>query len=68
LWHRHLVHIGKTKIEQALKHALAQGLKVDSNNPKLHIHVPCVHSKQHCNLFLAKGSLAMPGIYMVELG
>jgi hypothetical protein len=50
------VHIGKAKIEQALKHALAQGLKVNSNNPIPHICVPCVHGKQHCDLFLAKVS------------
>jgi transposase InsO family protein len=56
LWHRRLVHIGKAKIEQALKHALAQGLKVDSNNPIPHICVPCVHGKQHRNPFPAKAS------------
>jgi transposase InsO family protein len=56
LWHRHLVHIGEAKIEQALKHALAQGLKVGSNNPIPHICVPCVHGKQHRDPFLAKVS------------
>jgi transposase InsO family protein len=56
LWHRRLVHIGEAKIEQALKHALAQGLKVDSDNPILHICVPCVHGKQHRDPFPAKAS------------
>jgi transposase InsO family protein len=56
LWHRRLVHIGKAKIEQALKHALAQGLKVDSNNHIPHICVPCVHGKQHRDPFPAKAS------------
>jgi hypothetical protein len=32
LWHRRLVHIGEAKIEQALKHALAQGLQVNSDD------------------------------------
>jgi hypothetical protein len=56
LWHRRLVHIGEAKIEQAQKHALAQGLKVDSNDPIPHICVPCVHGKQHCDPFPAKAS------------
>jgi hypothetical protein len=56
LWHRRLVHIGEGKIEQALKHALAQGLKVDSDNPIPHICVPCVHGKQHRDPFPAKAS------------
>jgi hypothetical protein len=56
LWHRRLVHIGEAKIEQALKHALAQGLKVDSDNPIPHICVPCVHGKQHRDPFPAKAS------------
>jgi hypothetical protein len=56
LWHRRLVHTGKAKIEQALKHALAQGLKVDSDDPIPHICVPCVHGKQHCDPFPAKES------------
>jgi hypothetical protein len=56
LWHRQLVHIGEAKVEQALKHALAQGLKVNSDNPLPLICVPCVHGKQHCNLFPAKAS------------
>jgi hypothetical protein len=56
LWHRRLVHIGEAKIEQALKHALAQGLKVDSDDPIPHICVPCVHGKQHHDLFPAKAS------------
>jgi hypothetical protein len=56
LWHRRLVHIGKAKIDQALKHALNQGLKVNSNDPISHICVPCVHGKQHCNPFPAKVS------------
>jgi transposase InsO family protein len=56
LWHRRLVHIGEAKIKQALKHALAQGLKVDSDNPIPHICVPCVHGKQHCDPFPAKAS------------
>jgi transposase InsO family protein len=56
LWHRRLMHISKAKIEQALKHALAQGLKVDSNDPIPHICVPCVHGKQHCDPFPAKAS------------
>jgi transposase InsO family protein len=60
LWHRRLVHIGKSKIEQALKHALAQGLKVDSNDPIPHINpfpakvsncsktpFECIHSNLH---------------------
>jgi hypothetical protein len=56
LWHRQLVHIGEAKIEQALKHAFAQGLKVDSNNPIPHICVFCVHSKQCHDPFPAKAS------------
>jgi transposase InsO family protein len=56
LWHRRLVHIGEAKIEQALKHALAQGLKVDSDDPIPHICVPCVHGKQHRDPFPAKVS------------
>jgi transposase InsO family protein len=56
LWHRRLVHIGEAKIEQALKHALAQGLKVDSDDPIPHICVPCVHGKQHHDPFPAKAS------------
>jgi hypothetical protein len=56
LWHRRLVHIGEAKIEQALKHTLAQGLKVNSDDPIPHICVPCVHGKQHRNLFPAKVS------------
>jgi hypothetical protein len=56
LWHRRLVHIGEAKIEQALKHALAQGLKVDSDDPIPHICVPCVHGKQHRDPFPAKAS------------
>jgi transposase InsO family protein len=56
LWHRQLVHIGEAKIEQALKHALAQGLKVDSDDPIPHICVPCVHGKQHRDPFPAKAS------------
>jgi hypothetical protein len=56
LWHIRLVHIGEAKIEQALKHALPQGLKVDSDDPIPHICVPCVHGKQHRDLFPAKAS------------
>jgi hypothetical protein len=56
LWHRCLVHISKAKIEQALKHALAQGLNDNSDNPIPHICALCVHGKQHCNLFPAKVS------------
>jgi hypothetical protein len=56
LWHRRLVHIGEAKIEQALKHALAQGLKVNSDDPIPHICVPCVHGKQHRDPFPAKAS------------
>jgi transposase InsO family protein len=56
LWHRCLVHIGEAKIEQALKHALARGLKADCDNPIPHICVPCVHGKQHCDPFPAKAS------------
>jgi hypothetical protein len=47
LWHHHLCHIGQGKLEQAIRNTLADGLKLNSDDPILVQCEPCIHSKQH---------------------
>jgi hypothetical protein len=56
LWHQHLVHIGIDKIEQVLKHELATGININSDNPLAPVCVPCVHGKHHCLPFPQQAS------------
>jgi hypothetical protein len=56
LWHCCLCHISTGKLEQAIKHVLADGLKLDTNAPNVGLCVPCVHGKQHCDPFPEKAS------------
>jgi hypothetical protein len=48
LWHRRLVHIGEAKIEQALKHALAQGLKVEARHSARAHHTRYASAERRC--------------------
>jgi hypothetical protein len=54
LWHHHLCHISAGKLKQAIKHAFADGLKLDTDAPIVGLCVPCVHGKQHCDPFPEK--------------
>jgi hypothetical protein len=45
LLHRRLGHLGKDLLEQAIKHGVADDLKLDSSEPLSALCVPCVHGK-----------------------
>jgi hypothetical protein len=45
LLHRRLGHLGKDLLEQAIKHGVADGLKLDSSKPLDALCVPCIHGK-----------------------
>jgi hypothetical protein len=56
LWHCHLCHIGACKLDQAIKHSVADGLKLDTQSPLTSLCEPCIHGKQHCDPFPHKAS------------
>jgi hypothetical protein len=51
LLHRRLGHLGKDLLEQAIKHGVADGLKLDSSKPLDTLCVPCIHGKHQRNPF-----------------
>jgi hypothetical protein len=51
LLHRRLGHLGQDLLEQAIKHGVADDLKLDSSKPLSALCVPCVHGKHQRNLF-----------------
>jgi hypothetical protein len=56
LWHRHLGHIGKDLLEQAIKGNIADGLVTDNNTPLLLHCKPCIVGKHHADPFPKKAS------------
>jgi hypothetical protein len=51
LLHCHLGHLGKDLLEQAIKHGVADGLKLDSSKPLDTLCVPCIHGKHQRDPF-----------------
>jgi hypothetical protein len=51
LLHCRLVYLGKDLLEQAIKHGVADDLKLDSSEPLSALCVPCVHGKHQRDPF-----------------
>jgi transposase InsO family protein len=51
LLHRRLGHLGKDLLEQAIKHGVADGLRLDSSKPLDTLCVPCIHGKHQRDPF-----------------
>jgi hypothetical protein len=56
LWHCDLCHIGANKLDQAIKHSVADGLQLNTQSPMSSLCEPCIHGKQHCDPFPHKAS------------
>jgi hypothetical protein len=49
--HCRLNHHGKDLLKQAIKHGVADGLKLGSGKPLDTLHIPCIHGKHQHNSF-----------------